>query len=335
MGVSWSKELSELMEDPEATADCAFTQSEQASKLNRYALVHIFTYFGSLDEVVPIALVSRWWASLLGEHVVPGMTARMCLEAWYDGDSIKTGRKVAISASVPAPGSANAQSSRGAVGYSGFGSSGEVSACEEWAPSSAAAELLLGSFAFPEILRARASKITAAASARSGSDSGSLSGGTREPWTATPTDRKREPRVVTTHTGRKAVQFVTMNGREPVYLRTSVLPKPLRQPVTIMCVGIAFEDATFLSGVNTRFELCHAYPQDGSIYPGGTPLPASESAPVSMTAHPVVDSSDSDEELNPSFVICGSTQPGQWHVYTAGESPPTSFVSSSRSPSTW
>mmetsp|Transcript_3509 Transcript_3509/g.8188 ORF Transcript_3509/g.8188 Transcript_3509/m.8188 type:complete len:214 (+) Transcript_3509:150-791(+) len=36
-----------------------------------------------------------------------------------------------------------------------------------------------------------------------------------------------------------------------------------------------------------------------------------------MTAHPVGDSSDSDEDPSPSCIVSGSTQPGSWHVYTA------------------
>ena len=36
----------------------------------------------------------------------------------------------------------------------------------------------------------------------------------------------------------------------------------LREPVTILCVGIATEDGCFLSGLHHRFELGHLYPND-------------------------------------------------------------------------
>ena len=82
MGVSWSKELSALMvDDPNVTAEqAALTEAERESKLPHDALCSIFGYFGSMDDLVPIAMVNRWWAALLGEHVVPGMVGRMQLK---------------------------------------------------------------------------------------------------------------------------------------------------------------------------------------------------------------------------------------------------------------
>ena len=36
-----------------------------------------------------------------------------------------------------------------------------------------------------------------------------------------------------------------------------------------------------------------------------------------MTAHPGGESSDSDDDPSPSSILSGTTQPGDWHVYTA------------------
>ena len=94
-------------------------------------------------------------------------------------------------------------------------------------------------------------------------------------------------------------------------MRTGAFAQPLLQPVTLFCVGIAFEDATFVSGLNARFEVCHAYPTQDQ--------PDHERAPVSITAHPVGDSSDSDDDPSPGAIVSGATQPGDWHVYTAGK----------------
>lgn len=125
-------------------------------------------------------------------------------------------------------------------------------------------------------------------------------------WTARPIGY--QPRVVRSAAGRQCVQFVDAAGRNSTYLQTSTLSTPLPQPVTMFLVGIAFDAATFVSGIETRFELCHDYcvPQNGD----------DERAAVSITAHPVADSSDSEE---PAFhsVLMGSTQPGEWHVYSA------------------
>ena len=36
----------------------------------------------------------------------------------------------------------------------------------------------------------------------------------------------------------------------------------MQEPVTVLCVGIATEDGSFLSGLHHRFELGHLYPND-------------------------------------------------------------------------
>lgn len=118
--------------------------------------------------------------------------------------------------------------------------------------------------------------------------------------------------MVKSKAGKKSLQFVNSNGLHPVHLRTSTFDMPLKQPITVICVGIAFEDATFVSGINDRFEVCHSYPNPTSS------LDQPDRAPVSITAHPVGDSSDSDDDPSPSCILSGSTQPGEWHVYTAG-----------------
>jgi hypothetical protein len=320
MGVSWSKELSALMvDDPNVTAEqAALTEAERESKLPHDALCSIFGYFGSMDDLVPIAMVNRWWAALLGEHVVPGMVGRMQLKAWYDETSIRAGRKVALTASATAP----SQQKNGTVINAGFGSGATVAACDSWPPNAkGASELLLGAFAFPRTLRARAAAAARAADPNSSAGAAAMEamGPPGAEWIATPSKAVNAPRVITSKAGRRAVQFINLRGSEPVHLRTAQFTEALPQPITIVCVGIAFEDATYLSGLNNRFELCHAYPHSGMFYPGSQQPSSSERAPVSMTAHPVGDSSDSDDEPNPSFVVSGATQPGQWHVYSAGE----------------
>mmetsp|Transcript_22877 Transcript_22877/g.26901 ORF Transcript_22877/g.26901 Transcript_22877/m.26901 type:complete len:409 (+) Transcript_22877:153-1379(+) len=249
MGVTWSKE-----EDP-----CA------EGPLNKEVLIYIFEYLGSLDELVQIALVNRWWASLIGSNIIQIVVQRMNIKAWYNQDSIKALRN-----------------SNGA----------EV--CHTWHSSPKMYQHLLNAFPFPSTLK---SKIP--------TDSDiSLSG----PWSALGA-KGGEPRIVKSKSGKKVLQFVNLTGLHPVHLRTPSFEHPLQQPITIICVGIAFEDATFVSGINDRFEVCHSYPNINQ--------PDLERAPVSITAHPVGDSSDSDDDPIPSCILSGNTQPGEWHVYTA------------------
>jgi hypothetical protein len=304
------------------------------SPLTKDALVHIFEYTSSMDELVPMALVNRWWAALLGQHVVPSHVKRLALHAWYNGDSIK---------SMRAP-------------------SG-VDACSVWHASPKGCAALLDCFPFPGTLRSRVGADSA--------DAKSPEAMARLGQWAAAAAKGGEPRVLKTKQGRKCLSFVDAPGRHPVHLRTALFPGgALPQPLTIMVVGIAFEDATYVSGINDRFEVrarggracgrvplsrgaarivctfcfrerpvgkgrgydlpppppdwrgcfpclflpfsqvCHAYPAPGQ--------PDTERAPVSMTAHPVGDSDDSDDDPSPSCIVCGATQPGEWHVYTAG-----------------
>jgi hypothetical protein len=265
MGVSWSKE-----EDLDK-------ERENSCILDKDTLVHIFGYVETLDELVRISIVNRWWASLLGKSVVPGVLQRLNLRAWYHQDSIKS-----IKSSQAPAGSA---------------------VCSSWHSSPRGTQLLLDSFVFPSTLRARIL--------------GEADPALLAAWIATAA-KGGEPRVITSRAGRKCLQFVDTPGRQPVHLRTPPFVTPLAQPVTIICVGIAFEDATFVSGINDRFEVCHAYPNAAQ--------PDNERAPVSITAHPVGDSSDSDDDPIPSCIVSGSTQPGEWHVYTAGAPPPISML---------
>jgi hypothetical protein len=170
--------------------------------------------------------------------------------------------------------------------------------CGAWHSSPKGSEYLINSFPFPKTLKSRIPNVQEPA----------LVG----PWSAF-SAKGGEPRVVKSKAGKKSLQFVNLNGLHPVHLRTSNFDVPLKQPVTIFCVGIAFEDATFVSGINDRFEVCHSYPNASST------LDQPDRAPVSITAHPAGDSSDSDDDPSPSCIVSGNTQPGEWHVYTAGK----------------
>lgn len=172
-----------------------------------------------------------------------------------------------------------------------------------WLPNEGAAEHLLDAFAFPETLKrsfAQRHKEACEQEVRA----------KHEVWAARA--RTAEPRVVVSAAGRKCVQFIDAAGRQTVFLQTRPLAAPLPQPVTIFCVAIAFDEVTYLSGVHNRFEICHAYAVER--------LRDMERAPVAMTAHPVDDSSDTDEPSD-SCVVTGLTRPGEWHVYTAGAAP--------------
>jgi len=242
--------------------------------LDKETMIYILKHFESLDDLASVSMVNRWWSVLLASDVVPEALARMQLKAWYHTDSIR-----AFRASSAPPG---------------------VEACSAWFASPRGVHHLLRCFPFPETVRSRlpADCATPAVSALT-------------PWACAPA-RGCEPRVVASAFGPKCVQFVDLAGRHPVHLRSRAFAQPLQQPVTLFCVGIAFEDATFVSGLNARFEVCHAYPTADQ--------PEHERAPVSITAHPVGDSSDSDDDPSPGAIVSGSTQPGAWHVYTAGES---------------
>jgi len=205
MGVGWSRE-EELKSDD--------------SPLNKDALVHIFEYTSSLDELVTIALVNRWWAALLGQNVVPTVLRRLNMHAWYNGDSIKV-----------------------------FRAPTGVDACSVWHANAKATSLLLDCFPFPATLRSRLG---------AGDDKSGDAAGRLLQWAAAAA-KGGEPRVVKSKGGKRCVSFVDAPGRHPVHLRTALFPGgPLAQPLTIIVVGIAFEDATYISGINDRFEVSAA-----------------------------------------------------------------------------
>jgi len=61
----------------------------------------------------------------------------------------------------------------------------------------------------------------------------------------------------------RCVQFLNAAGSHAVCMMTPPFQcGTLREPVTILCVGIATEDGCFLSGLHHRFELGHLYPND-------------------------------------------------------------------------
>lgn len=167
-------------------------------------------------------------------------------------------------------------------------------ACSAWHPSPRGAQLFLDAFAFPTTLRSRVADETDLAALGQ--------------WSAA-ASKGSEPKVIVNKAGKKSLVFVDVPERNAVHLRTALFPAPLAQPVTVFIVGIAFEDSTFVSGINSRFEVCHAYPTANQSEHDRTP--------VSITAKPSGNSSDSDDEPNAS-IVCGVTQPGDWHVYCAG-----------------
>ena len=62
---------------------------------------------------------------------------------------------------------------------------------------------------------------------------------------------------------KRCVQFLNVDGSHAVRLFTPpFLGGPLETPITIICVAIATEDGCFLSGLKSRFEFGHLYPQN-------------------------------------------------------------------------
>jgi hypothetical protein len=75
------------------------------------------------------------------------------------------------------------------------------------------------------------------------------------------------PEDLATSNGRRqlprAVQFLNAAGSHAVCMMTPPFAcGPIPEPVTILCVGIATEDGCFLSGLHSRFEFGHLYPND-------------------------------------------------------------------------
>lgn len=78
MGVSWS---SSENDDP----------SSENNILNKDTLIYMFEFLGgSLDELVSISIVNRYWASLIGGKVIPTVISKLHLKAWYHQESIKS-----------------------------------------------------------------------------------------------------------------------------------------------------------------------------------------------------------------------------------------------------
>lgn len=246
-----------------------------------------FRFLGSLEDCVSSAVVNRAWARILGDIVIPRMIQTSCpLLAWYDERSLET-------AALPC----NAR----------------VPTCVSWRPHRGCSQLL-DAFPFPAVLKKRAALAYRGPVPAPAADDAAAEAASSEQheklavheWTARPVGY--QPRVVRSAAGRQCVQFADAAGRNATYLQTSTLSRPVDQPVTVFLVGIAFDAATFVSGLDSRFELCHDYCNG----PGGY----DDRAFVSITAHPVADSSDSED---PAFhsVVTGTTQPGEWHVYSA------------------
>ena len=58
------------------------------------------------------------------------------------------------------------------------------------------------------------------------------------------------------------IQFLNIDSSHAVRLFTPPFkPGPISGPITVFCVGIATEDGCFFSGLSSRFELGHLYPE--------------------------------------------------------------------------
>lgn len=242
-------------------------------------LIYAFEYLSTMDDAVNAALVSKWWATMLGDSIIPKILEEHRLLAWYDEEGLEMTK--------------NKHGGTGMTTYS----------CTAWNPECISPSRTLNAFPFPEALKARATKKMIALQTERGVTD-------PDAWIAKPAGSQGYPRVVTTRANRRCLQFVDGAGRNPTYLKTEIFRKPLAQPITLFCVGIAFDDATYLSGIDSRFELFHGYSTMQS------PMEDDERAKVSITAHPVVDSSDSDDPGG-QCVVTGTSRPGDWHVYTA------------------
>eukprot|EP00934_Nitzschia_sp_Nitz4_P001094 Nitzschia sp. Nitz4//scaffold48_size128905//66811//70204//NITZ4_003600-RA/size128905-augustus-gene-0.7-mRNA-1//1//CDS//3329552982//1094//frame0 len=60
----------------------------------------------------------------------------------------------------------------------------------------------------------------------------------------------------------RSVQFLNVDASHAVRLFTPPFqPGPVPTPITVVCVGVATEDGCFMSGLRSRFELGHLYPE--------------------------------------------------------------------------
>jgi len=125
-----------------------------------------------------------------------------------------------------------------------------IPTCPKWVPNPPqSASRLLDVFTFPTVCKLRAAVRYEAI----------FEDTNMENWDAMAAGPP--PRVSHSKAGHRCLQFVDAAGRNPAYLQTMRFKQAIDQPVTIFCVGIAFDDATYLSGIETRFELCHGYSQ--------------------------------------------------------------------------
>jgi hypothetical protein len=152
-------------------------------------------------------------------------------------------------------------------------------------------------------------------------------------------------------TNQRSVQFLNASGSNAVRLLTPPFAcGPLVNQITIVCVGVATEDGCFLSGLKTRCEFGHLYPQserdsiidmssicissdgvvrvDGSNHAGDEDEDDDSSAGAdaldgcNCPFNPSKESLDcesvrGDDVKPPDYVHKGRRGPGQWHCYVA------------------
>ena len=153
----------------------------------------------------------------------------------------------------------------------------------------------------------------------------------------------------------RAVQFLDAPGHHAVRMATNPFRHAIEQPITIFLVGIACEDGCFLSGLESRFEVGHLYPdnyRDNACHYSSVAISASvtnkSDGPTNRSTSsnnltfvsddPSIgeshmngdervdlyqlgqnDDDDDDSELslpNANEVVQGISAPGIWHVYT-------------------
>lgn len=159
-----------------------------------------------------------------------------------------------------------------------------------------------------------------------------------------------DPTRVSKH--QRSVQFLNASGSSAVRLLTPPFAcGPLVNQVTIVCVGVATEDGCFLSGLKTRCEFGHLYPQserDSIIDMSSVCISVDQVADVDGINHGAGDEDEDDDSsagadaqhgcncpFNPSkesldcesvrgedvkppdYVHKGRRGPGQWHCYVA------------------
>lgn len=93
-----------------------------------------------------------------------------------------------------------------------------------------------------------------------------------------------------------AVQFLNASGSHAVCMITPPFVQPLREPLTILLVGIATEDGCFVSGLRHRMEVGHLYPRSPDMDWSGVCLAAAAgyAAMAPSPALPYRFSSDDD-----------------------------------------